>query len=135
MSKILEKVVHNQLMNYLEKHKLLSNKQFGFRPGRSTELAATLLTDYIRKGMDDSKYTGVIYIDLSKAFDTISHGTIISKLKGYGIIGTPNEWFTSYLFNRKQQVHYNGFFIIFRDNTMWCSTRFNHRTLVIFTTF
>ena len=137
MSKILEKIVHNQLMRYLDENKLLSSKQFGFRPGRSTELTATLLTSYIRKGMDDGKYTGVIYIDLSKAFDTISHGTIISKLKDFGIMGIPNEWFSSYLFNRKQQVHYNGILSTTQPilNTMWSSTRINYRTSVIYTLF
>ena len=108
MSKILEKVVHCQLVQYLEENKFLHDSQFGFRAGRSTEHAATLLTDHIRKEMDKGNYTGVLYVDLSKAFDTISHSTITTKLKSFGILGTPNEWFINYLFNRKLLVCYNG---------------------------
>ena len=54
--------------------------------------------------MDDGKYTGAIYIDLCKAFDTISHATILNKLPEFGITGTPYEWFSSYLFCRYQKV-------------------------------
>ena len=108
MSKILEKIVHKQLIDYLEKNHMLSNSQFGFRPGRSTEQAVTSLTDHIRKEMDKGNYTGILYIDLSKAFDTISHGTVLSKLRSFGIIGTPKEWFINYLFNRRQSVYYDG---------------------------
>ena len=58
--------------------------------------------------MDKGNYTGVLYVDLSKAFDTISHSTITTKLKSFGILGTPKEWFINYLFNRKLLVCYNG---------------------------
>ena len=107
MSKILERAVHSQLLCYLEENNVLSNAQFGFRPGRSTEQAATLLTDHIRKEMDKGNYTGVLYVDLSKAFDTISHGSMIAKLESFGIIGIANEWIANYLFNRNLLVYYN----------------------------
>ena len=56
--------------------------------------------------MDKGEITGAIYIDLSKAFDTISHGMLLQKLLRYGIVGTPREWLTNYLFNRTQCVAY-----------------------------
>ena len=82
LSKILEKIVYKQLMAHLERHSLLFEYQFGFRPNRSTELAVTDLavTDLIRKEADNGKATGAVFIDLSKAVDTISHSVLLSKL-------------------------------------------------------
>ena len=91
LSKVLERCVHTQVMSYLESNNLLSVHQFGFRKQRSTELAATCFIDHVRKSMDQGELTGTIYIDLSKAFDTISHGAIIAKLPRFGIVGTPQE--------------------------------------------
>ena len=68
--------------------------------------------------MDKVNYTGELYIDLSKAFDTISHGTIISKLESFGIIGISKEWFANYLFNRKICVSYNG--VISTPRPLYC---------------
>ena len=106
-SKVVEKIVHKKLVNYLEEHKLLTNKQFGFRTKRSTELAATLFTDDIRRSVDLRKLVGCIFIDFSKAFDTLSHSKLLSKLPAYGIADTELEWFTSYLFHRHQLVNYD----------------------------
>jgi len=107
-SKILEKCVHRQLTLFLEEKRLLNDKQFGFRKHRNTEQAATLFVDSIRKNMNTGKMTGAIFIDLSKAFDTLSHGQIIANLTRYGITGVEKELFSDYLFNRKQQVNYIG---------------------------
>ncbi|CAB4009277.1 Hypothetical predicted protein, partial [Paramuricea clavata] len=87
---------------------MLSDSQFGYRPHRSTELASTLFLDNIRKNMDKGQLTGAIFIDLRKAFDTISHSLIVSKLPNYGIFGIEKEWFTNYLFAREQCVSVNG---------------------------
>jgi len=108
LSKIFEKCAHKQLMRYLEDNGLLSESQFGFRKNRSTEHATTLFSDHIRKAMDKGQLTGAVFIDLSKAFDTISHGAIINKLHRYGITGIAKQWLTSYLFCRKQQVSFQG---------------------------
>jgi hypothetical protein len=110
LSKIFEKCVHKQLMNYLEVNGLLSENQFGFRKNRSTEHAVVFFTDQIRKAMDKGQLTGAVFIDLSKAFDTISHDAIINKLHIYGITGIAKQWLTSYLFCRKQQVSFQGTF-------------------------
>lgn len=103
-SKLFELIVHEQVYSYLEANQFLNSSQFGFRKNRSTQHAVTILTDHIRRGIDNSILTGAAYIDLSKAFDTVDHGCIISKLKCYGIAGRELSWFESYLFNRKQFV-------------------------------
>ena len=108
LSKILEKMVHKQLMKHLEFNGFLSEHQFGFRPNRSTELAVTLFTDLIRKEADGGKATGAIFIDLSKAFDTISHSVLLEKLSRYGIQDNELNWFTDYLFLRNQIVQFKG---------------------------
>ena len=83
---------------------MLSSTQFGFQKKRNTELAATLLLGKIRENTDNMSYDGSYFIDLSKAFDTLSHGQIFESLSSYGIYGTERELFTNYLFNRTQSV-------------------------------
>ena len=72
------------------------------------ELAVTYFTDLIRKEADNGKATGAVFIDLSKAFDTISHSVLLSKLSRYGVNDMELQWFTDYLFLRKQIVQFNG---------------------------
>ena len=110
LSKIFGKCVHHQLMNYLQQYNLLSKCQFGYLKKRSTEYAITLFTDQIRTAMDKCQMTGVTFVDISKAFDTISHASIINKLPSYGLCGTFHQWITSYLFARTQCVSYKGTF-------------------------
>jgi hypothetical protein len=106
-SKIFEKCIHRQLMTFFEENNLLNKNQFGFRSNRNTEHAAILFTDEIRKNMNAGEMTGAIFIDLSKAFDTLSHSQILTNLTKYGVTGVENELFANYLFNRKQAVIYN----------------------------
>ena len=108
ISKIMEKIIHRQIMNYLNKNKLLTKFQFGFRPGMSTELAAALLTDNIRNHVDKGYLVGAVFLDLSKAFDVISHSKLLTKLPQYGITGKELNWFEDYLFNRKASVVYDN---------------------------
>ena len=68
----------------------------------------TLVTDHIRKSMNDGKLTGSIFIDQSKAFDTLSHAQILENLSSTGVKGAEYELFQNYLFNRKQAVVYDG---------------------------
>ena len=107
LSKIIEKIKHRQLISFLDRNSLLSPSQFGFRRGLSTELAATLLLDDIRKDVDAGKLVGAVFIDLSKAFDTISHTKLLEKLSQYGVNDGELEWFKDYLFSRKATVSYN----------------------------
>ena len=75
---------------------------------RSTQHAVTLLTDQIRQCMDQGKFTGAVFVDLSKAFVTVDHGCILSKLKYYGVKERELCWFESYLFGRKQYIAYDN---------------------------
>ena len=108
MSKILEKIVHKRLYNFLDKQNLLYNNQYGFRPKHSTIQAITQLSAEILESLDKKKYTTGVFLDLSKAFDTINHNTLLKKLEHYGIRGVALEWFRNYLHDRKQYVSYNG---------------------------
>ena len=71
---------------------------------RSTELATTLFTDFIRKSADSGLMTGAVFLDLSKAFDTLGHDRLLQKLKSYGFKGLALQWFTDYLFQRSQKI-------------------------------
>lgn len=100
--KILEKIVKNRLLTFLEKYKLLSKQQYGFRPGLGTENALYSATQFINNALDNSKKVIAIFLDLSKAFDIVNHKTLINILPNFGITVTSLSWFTSYLENRKQ---------------------------------
>ena len=108
LSKILEKKVHQQLYNFLESNNLLYDCQFGFQKARSTKLATTLFCDKIRKEIDKGRLVGSIFLDLSKTFDTIGHGTLLEKLIRYAVCGPELAWFTDYLFNRSQLIEINN---------------------------
>ena len=102
ISKVVEEIVHNRLADYLSDSKLLLKRQFGFRARRSTELVVTLLCDDIYKDTDFKLLTECVFIDFSKAFDTISHAKLLQKLNAYRIRNVELEWFSGYLFSRKQ---------------------------------
>ncbi|XP_057299216.1 uncharacterized protein LOC130629859 [Hydractinia symbiolongicarpus] len=104
ISKVIEKVVHEQLTAYLESNNLINNNQFGFRPRRSTELAATIFIDTVKLKVNDGKMVGAVFLDLTKAFDMLSHGKLLSKLSSFGIVGDGHEWFTDYLFVKHSEV-------------------------------
>jgi retron-type reverse transcriptase len=108
LSKVFERVVHRQLYAYLEENNLLSKNQFGFRTKSSTQHAVTKFSDSIRQNMDKGLMTGAIFIDLRKAFDTVDHARLLSKLTIYGIRNDELMWFEDYLFNRTQFVAFEG---------------------------
>ena len=80
LSKILEKAVHNQLYYFLNDKKIITSKQFGFRPKLSTNTALTHFTDNVLLNMDSGRLTGAIFLDLSKAFDTVDNDLLLHKL-------------------------------------------------------
>ena len=92
-------------------------KQFPFQEGYSTEHAIMQLIDNINKSFEKNPFTVGVCIDLSKAFDTVDHYILITKLKQYGIQGNNMRWFESYLSNRKQYIAYNNKSTSFKDIT------------------
>jgi hypothetical protein len=108
INKIIEKLMHERVYDFLEKYNCIYNLQFGFRKGHSTTHALIDLTEAIRKMIDDNKFAVGVFIDLQKAFDTVDHKILLKKLEHYGIRGTANKWFDSYLSNRQQFVTINN---------------------------
>ena len=111
ISKIFERVMFSQLYSYFNINNLLSEQQYGFRSQHSTELACVKLADYIIKGMDNIKEIKIptaIFLDLSKAFDTLNFDILLNKLKYYGVRGTSLALIKSYLTNRYQYVQFEN---------------------------
>ena len=79
VSKIIEKIIHFQIESYLNKKKLIYMHQPGFRTNHSTDLCLAQLTDFVATGMDKQMHTGMILVDLQKAFDTLDHGILLEK--------------------------------------------------------
>ena len=103
-NKLLEKLMYNRLASFLEKNEILFHGQFGFRSNHSTSHAILLVTDKIQKAIERKLYSCGIFLDLSKAFDTVNHDILLKKLENCGIRGIAKQWFCSYLLNRKQLV-------------------------------
>ena len=108
LSKILERAVHDQLYNYLSCNNILNPCQSGFRTNHSTNTTLIDVSDHILNNMNNGKVTGAIFLDLRKAFDTVSHKLLLKKLHSNGIIGNTLKWFQSYLENRTQTVNINS---------------------------
>ena len=108
ISKIFEKVAHNQLTTYFKANKLFYKGQYGFRDEHSTELASLELIDRVMNAFENKHTPVAIYMDLSKAFDTLDHKILLQKLDYYGIKGIELNWFKSYLAERKQYVEINN---------------------------
>ena len=111
ISKIIERVMYFQLCTFFNVNNLLSEQQYGFRSQHSTELACVKLVDYILKEMDnirDMKIPTSIFLDLSKAFDTLNFDILLCKLKYYGIDGISLNLIKSYLINRFQYVQFEN---------------------------
>ena len=109
-SKLLEKMVCTQLLSFLEKNNVLYEHQYGFRRNRSTiQPIIKLLRDIAEENdMKTKNITTAVFLDLSKAFDTLSHDKLLKKLHHCGIRGLSNDWFRNYLQNRKQYVSLEG---------------------------
>jgi hypothetical protein len=104
IGKLIEKVINLQLLNYLENNALLSPNQFGFRQNRSTEQAVDLLVNGIVDCVDKGDKCVGVFLDLAKAFDTVSIPILLGKLERLGLRGIVLNWFKTYLQGRKQCV-------------------------------
>ena len=104
ISKIIERAVHKQFYEFLQVNNLLFKDQFGFRNKMSTSSALLQLTDSLLESMDKGHVSGVVYLDLKKAFDTVDHSLLLWKLTEYGVSTACLKWFRSYLSQRSQQT-------------------------------
>ena len=107
VSKIFEKIIHAQLVNYFDQNKLLSDTQYGYRSGCSTNFASMELSDRIYNYLGNCQIPFAVFLDLSKAFDTLDHNILLHKLDHYGIRGVAKQLFESYITNRQQFVQIN----------------------------
>ena len=103
-----ERVMYNRVIDYLNKYGILFSYQFGFRKCHSTYMSLMILMDKLIKSLDNGDCVIGVFLDFSKAFDTVDHVILLQKLEFYGIRGSALSWFQSYLKNRKQFVSYNG---------------------------
>ena len=103
------RIVHNQTYEYLKLTKVLTMSQSVFQKYCSTITSLIDSTDNWYENIDDKQLNLTIFIDLKKAYSTVSHKILLGKLKKYGIRDTDRNWFQSYLENRKQYCAINGF--------------------------
>ena len=107
-SKCLERFVFRELHNFLSENSILTDEQFGFRPGRSTEDQLLLTYDFISRLWDDGHIVDLILYDFSKAFDMVSHAVLLQKLRCIGLRGTILTWLQEFLTGRTMQVLVKG---------------------------
>ena len=106
----------NRLVDFLDKRHLIYNKHFGFRLHHSTDHAVFSIID--QKAIENHDYSCGIFVDFNKAFDSVNHNILLTKLEYYGIRGIVKDWFNSYLINRTQTVSLGS--VISDVQTVFC---------------
>ena len=100
--------MYNRINDFFNSSEIIYKFQFGFRKNYSTSHALLSIVEQIRSSLDKNMFSCGVFIDLEKAFDTVNHQILLSKLNHYGVRGVANKWFSSYLENRHQKVSING---------------------------
>ena len=108
LSKVFEKVMYCRLSEFLKSHELIYKHQFGIQKDHSAYMALMVLVDKLTKSLENGDHVVGVYLDFSKAFDTVNHRILLKKLEHYGIRGPALLWFESYLSGRKQFVTYDN---------------------------
>ena len=107
-SKLVERLMYNRLVTYINENRLLYKYQFGFQEGKATYMALIVLIGKVTEALDKGESVIGVFLDFSKAFDTVDHGILLAKLKKYGVHDTALKWFEDYLTNRMQYATYNS---------------------------
>ena len=107
--KLLERLIHTQISDYLDSNNILSENQYGFRKGLSTSIAIFEVLKILHQNWNDKLYSGCVFIDFSRAFDSIDHQIIIEKLELYGFNNTAFKFIEMYMASRQQMTTINGF--------------------------
>ena len=108
LGKLIEKLIHSRMNIFLENHKRFYKSQFGFRQKHLTNHALITITEKIRNALDNNQDACGVFLDFQKAFDTVNHEILLSKLEHYGIRGISHDFLKSYLANRKHYTHIYG---------------------------
>ena len=107
-NRIFEKLMYARMISFIEKNEILYKAQYGFRKSHSTQHATLDIINSIQTNMDKGLFSCGIFLDLKKAFDTVDHNILLGKLQYYGFRGIINNWFSSYLSERKQTTEIDG---------------------------
>ena len=107
ISKLIVKLLYNRLYKFLNQNKCFHNDQFVFRNHHSTNHALINITEKMRNALDHSNYDCGIFLDFQKAFDTVNHKILLSKVEHYRIKGAPLTFYQNYLMNRTQYIAIN----------------------------
>ena len=107
-SKVLERLMYNRVIKFINKHNILYKYQFGVKKAPSTCMPLTIIIDKIVEALDNHEHVMVLHLDLAKTFDMVDHNILLDKLYHYGILGKVLSWFENDVIERQQFVKYNN---------------------------